>query len=445
MSGGGKKQARRNRNADRKRRQERRDTTVAQAWQRAATKKTPLDGLLAHFEEKAADAARAKIEAADDQIGALVESLPEKGTPDQAVALAKAVYEKAPKIVNRVHVLWRLANAKWLRPLEDWKPKGKGADTQFRSLVDHLLVEYRMPAFLYQMFNKVEGRWGEAARRRHRAPPQHPPNDRHIDLFIQVAQGASLYKVVKAGGLPTPMTKRMCHAFMQSSANSTLIEAVRRVQVEAFGGDLRLLHTLLSTRLGREFRPNEPFWATVIQWFCNHSMIDTAQVGPLMDYITHRRAEETDFSMKGRSPLAMLRGMEAWHGVLAHVRKLHGKPFEPSGFDAGRWEYKRRLPSGGSVPIVWTMTEILASKELATEGRAMKHCVYSYGRSIESGNTSIWSLQKDGERVLTVEVQNRQFAVVQARGKLNRSANPAQRRHLQHWADDNGLDVRRYC
>lgn len=79
---------------------------------------------------------------------------------------------------------------------------------------------------------------------------------------------------------------------------------------------------------------------------------------------------------------------------------------------------------------------------LRKEGEAMRHCVSSYWYRIESGHTSIWTLQRENVRQLTIEVDNGTRAIVQARGPCNHPATHEQVRVLHHWAAKNNLRVR---
>jgi hypothetical protein len=87
------------------------------------------------------------------------------------------------------------------------------------------------------------------------------------------------------------------------------------------------------------------------------------------------------------------------------------------------------------------MTEILSTSALMEEGRNMRHCVFMYSSSILSGRSSIWSLRCDGVRSLTVRVSVKERAVVEARGKCNRRATPAEKNKVIRWAQMNGLSV----
>jgi hypothetical protein len=152
--------------------------------------------------------------------------------------------------------------------------------------------------------------------------------------------------------------------------------------------------------------------------------------------------------MTGRSPAALLRGMEDWHHDLAQAKVAHGTSFEPSGFRPATFDLSERSRDGERKPQIWRVEEVLTGKDLAAEGRRMGHCVYSYAWAIERRQTSIWTMTlEDGQgttgrwAMLTIEVRNESRAVVQARGRYNRAATSAEHKILLRWAGQNGLSV----
>lgn len=310
------------------------------------------------------------------------------------------------------------------RNMDSWKPKGKSPFSQFRSLVKHMLVEYTMPEFMYSAFFEED----EQVR------------NHGLRLFCHLAKGGSMHKAVKAGMLPVPLTKRMCHVFMQSTSKFGFLEAIRHAQVTVHGGDRRLYEMIVSTRqLGRGFSSDEVFWDGVIQWTCNQGMLAPSQIQAIYDWIAWRRTEAPQFSMKGRTGVSVLRSVEEWHGHLARERKINGHTYEPSGFNPWFHERKVKLPDGGYFMEKHCITEIATSKELAAEGRALKHCVYSYSHSIQRGVVSIWSYKVGGSRTLTIEVDNRTRRVVQCRGALNLRPTKGQMALVTRWMKDNSL------
>ncbi|MCP4134921.1 MAG: hypothetical protein GY754_28360 [bacterium] len=341
--------------------------------------------------------------------------------------LLKFLANNAPKLIDERYLgaYWMLASVQWSGELKTWQAKGRSIETQFRSLVDYLLVKFPVPRFFYSLFFLEPG----------------DTTDKLIKFFKYAAEGGSVYKAVSSGIIPVPLTRRMCHQFLRSPGKMEFFEALRFAQVKAFQGEHSLAQAITATRLGRSFMNDEPFWLTVIQWFCNNPDIDRAMAGPLIDYFRHCKEENSAFSVTGRTVSAMTRGMEEWHRELALIKKLRSTFFTPSGFEEKSWEFKRRTKEGNFLVTSWSMVEILTSKDLAAEGRSMGHCVFSYASHISSGSTAIWSLKKNSERVLTIEVNIRSKKIVQARGKHNRWPSDKELLMLKRWASENYCSV----
>lgn len=344
---------------------------------------------------------------------------------------------------------------KWVRPIEDWTPRGKGRESQFKSLVEHLVCGYTVPPFLFQVLD---------------LPPRNEQTQQWLNFFSGVARGGSAHKLSQKY-LTLPLTKKMSHLFMQTTGSKSMLFNLRWVQIKTFVQDdltwARRLHAaLMGTRAGREMadRNSEIFWESVFRWFSNQPMLDPNQVGPLVDFIIHCREENGEWSIKGRAPGALIREMDRWHGVLHQLQRISGTQFTSSGFQPCKWRVERRDQKGEY--WVYTVTEILTSKDLGQEGRALKHCVYSYGRSIESGRCSIWSLRQHSafkqeyldeetemmktrwvevgdastaDRLVTIEVINRDHRVVQVRGKYNKMPTRNQNSWIHKWVGKNGL------
>ena len=338
----------------------------------------------------------------------------------------KVIEKKAPKLldkeyftaVNIIHGLERQ------RDIADWSPRGKGRDAQFNSLAEYLLAKYPMPQFLWSAF------W-------------EPDVEILKPIVIHIARGGSLAKLCQTGEFPLPLTKKQCHAFLQTNSDYTFMSALRAVQIRTYEGSQALLRVWMNRYIGRRLqsKENEVFWDSVLSFLCKNPMLDMAQVGPLIDYILYRRDQDLTFSMKGRSVLAMIRGMNEWHGDLARKRIYKEHNYTPSGFKEGCWGTKNKDRFGNSIENRWFIEEILTIKDLLAEGRAHHHCVYSYSQSIDSGHSSIWSMTCNGEKVITIEVRKSSNAIVQARGKYNRDTTAQEFRVLQAWASENGLVI----
>jgi hypothetical protein len=220
--------------------------------------------------------------------------------------------------------------------------------------------------------------------------------------------------------------------------------------VLGIGGDEHLARAVIATRLGEVMEadgplPEEPFWISVLHFFVNNPMLDTACVGPIVDYVHHRRtapreavgggdgdtpvdpearggAAPSEFTMKGRTVPALLLLVEEWHRQLA--RESRKPPLEWEGAPGIQPLYF--LEGEGAEQRCWRILELRTSRALRDEGKAMSHCVASYARSCARGHTSVWSMQVEEcrtgicRRVMTIAVHNARRAVTQARGRCNR-------------------------
>ena len=87
---------------------------------------------------------------------------------------------------------------------------------------------------------------------------------------------------------------------------------------------------------------------------------------------------------------------------------------------------------------MWQLLELTNGAQLRTEGAALHHCVASYADRCWRGTSRIWSLRvRRGDNVrhvMTIEVDVKRRAVVQARGWRNRAASGKALRLLQDWA-----------
>ena len=327
-----------------------------------------------------------------------------------------------------------LANQYHIRPVEDWRPKGKSNHKKFLSLINHLLVTYEVPNFLYNVFTLFDERQMRGFQYREDKDYAVPfQGAEHYPLFKTLASGGSIYKTKL---LPEVMTKRMRRLFLQAPTNASVREAIFLAIVESYEGDRRI------ASLSQSDMPVNAFWVEVIHWLCRH-MIDPTVIRPLCDFIEHKKRELSDqgreFKMKGRSPDRLLQEMEEWHTDLAKQNSVDGV-FKPSyKYNNGRWEH-----GSGNNKTVWTIREILSFKELRAEGRAMRHCATSYRYRIERGACSLWSLSQYDTRVCTVEVNNKFNTVVQVRGKFNRRATQQEMGIVNRWAMENGLRVSKY-
>jgi len=332
-------------------------------------------------------------------------------------------------------------SSNWIRQLGDWKPHTHNTRRQFSSLARYLFARWPVPTFMDSVWFK--GGSAEATRQQ--------------GWFLHLGRGEN----IRTADLPLPYTKRMAHHFMQAPADLTVDAALRWGQIHALDGDARLVRAIIGTRLGTSFE-HDDFWTSVLHFFVAHPMLDVAHVGPIIDYVHQQRfamqevftapgvvgkrePPQPHFSMKGRTPASLLRQVESWHWGLANVQQPLAE-WTRSGIEA--FEFVEGMAKGGNLKI-WTITELLSTKALVAEGRAMKHCVATYDRSCAHGVCSIWTLEvetSEGKaKILTIEVRMDTKLICQVRGKCN--ALPAEKHWgiLRRWAAQAGLQLANYA
>lgn len=320
------------------------------------------------------------------------------------------------------------------RKLADWEPQGMSFLNLFRSLCRHLLGKYPMPAFLWNIFFASE--------------PQYQQLGPSIHM---ITQGGSLAAEVKSNGIPIPLTKRMCHLFMQSSPDTAIVTALRTAQAKGNDLDPVLFQALMGTHWGQGIRDREveEFWQTCLLWFRNQGMLEKAKVGPLLDFIMHKWTGDRKYSLKGRTGLSVQQAMEAWHAEMNNERRVgqYGEAgeYKPSGFRAATFDLSKKTDDVLTHMEIWSIHELLSYKELKAEGVRQHHCVSSYGSACARGATSIWSLVKEDFKgrwaMLTVEVDNANRMITQARGICNRPAKEPELRLLRRWGTEAGLSL----
>ena len=229
----------------------------------------------------------------------------------------------------------------------------------------------------------------------------------------------------------------MAHEFLQAPDHYAVGEALCWGQVIGQGGDEELVEALLGTPLGRSF-DDEAFWGTVVHFCAENPLLDPAYVGPIIDYINHRKyvlqelvhpgatiemapPPEPNFSMKSRSVPKLLDQAEAWHRHLNREEKSAEGQWNKS--DIADLFYQVGDAENGGF-LLWTISELLSKEELKTEGRSLRHCVSSYAGKCKEGQTSIWSLQVEnglGEtiRLVTIVLQLRTRNITQVRSRHN--------------------------
>lgn len=342
----------------------------------------------------------------------------------------------APVVDGNHHGIDALANLsrytrEHVRRIDHWPGTSMSWRSAVASLAAHLVCKHPVPRFLSSAWFATDH--DDDAERKRR-------------WFVAHANGASFRSL----DLPIVMTRTMEHIFLRSPEHLEVERAMRRAELLGLGAEDDLMRAVLATRLATDLRNGE-FWRTVWTFLiANARTIDTNQIGPLIDFIHAVRHERVTvetpdgitmqdpprpaFSMKGRTAQSMLRLMRNWHRRLGGAQG--GLTWEPSPLQPMRIEQPSDDPS--EPPTVWQFMELTSTVQLRREGVALHHCVASYADRCWRGTSRIWSLRVrrgHGVRhVLTIEIDPKTRAVVQARGWGNRAAAGTPLRLLQQWA-----------
>ncbi len=331
-----------------------------------------------------------------------------------------------------------LHRVSWMRPLAQWAPSSHNVERQFSSLARYLFAKYDVPEFM-------NSAWYQG-------------NRRHQEWFIHIGKGNNIRT---ARSLPVTMTKKMAHHFMQAPSDYTVNAALRWAQIKALGGNHVLVNAINETRLSRNFK-DEEFWLGVFRFFIDNPMLDYQYVNPIVDYIWNQKYEnraefvgrgvvrdigpaQPNFTMRGRTPESLLRQVDEWHRQLG--REARGGNFQWKKSGIGEYKFVEGNRNSGNMKI-WTIRELLSSKELIAEGRQQGHCVASYARSCYRGMSSIYTMDVRNKfeltKTVTVEVNIQHREVCQVRGKRNRPASATEMAVIRRWALKEDLKITNY-
>lgn len=321
-----------------------------------------------------------------------------------------------------------LNHERWLRKLEEWKPKSHNPQKQFSSLARYLLTKYDVPLFMDSVWTNQNNMLC---------------NETYQEWFIFLGNGGN---IGKAKDLPIPLTKKQAHYFLKAPDNYSVNHAFRYAQIISEGGTERLANAFKETRAMVLDKDRNNFCLSVIKFFINNPMLDLVHVGPIVDYIWNEKYTQTvngipqpNFSMNGRTPESLLNAVERWHRQLGKEKKGGNQVWE-------RCKIKEFEVTFGSVKRntlrVWKIIELCSAKELATEGRSQKHCVSSYTYSCAKRQCAIFSLRcfttdTDFEIKTTIEVRNN--TIYQMRDKYNKLPTTQELDIILQWASREGL------
>lgn len=309
-----------------------------------------------------------------------------------------------------------LYRAYWMKDIFDWKPLSKNSSRQMNELAFYLFCQYSVPEFMYKAFYEKEDML-------------------YIIWFMHIGTGKKIKDLTR---MPIPFTQKMGHFFLQAPSKFNIQEALRWAQVRGLGGDNRVAERFAYSWLGNKHYDDEVFWEAFIRLVVNGGMFNHDKLTDLIDYVRESKTENMDYSLKGRTLQSLTRQSDEWHKKEILVRGA--QIWNSCGIDGFKIEKKEEAIA---------LEELLRSKLLVNEGRAMKHCVGSYISYCKTGRSAIFSMRKYSfgvlkETMATIEVNVVSKRVVQAKAKSNAKISVESKKHLEIWARNMGLILSPY-
>lgn len=299
----------------------------------------------------------------------------------------------------------------FVRPVRGWQHPGGPIDRWLRSLVDHLLVVYPVPEFLYRPWlNPAE--WIDIV------DDLHP--GAAVAFFVMAAQGASLHRVAPHFGWRVP---RWLQGYLHTTPESlSFMEAMLWVHVRRYGGAEQEFERLrrhgFRPYLQKGEGPQEPhprgdLLQATVAWLVSHRDRLTDETADMaLQWARHMVIERRwQFSWKGRTVASVVAQAERYHAAINRRDDETPRSWASRGWNRTIAERD----------VEWTLMELTSSKELLEEGFAQRHCVGSYACRCAAGASAIVSLRRDGERAVTIEVDPETKQIVQVAGRFNRS------------------------
>jgi len=362
----------------------------------------------------------------------------------QALAGRKKVLENAKrdakqkkKTVGELLSMVKLGgiHGRALRGGDTYIPRSYNLDKQLVGLLNHMYVQYPVPAFLYQACLPTDDEFEK----------QH---QMYRQWFVTLAQGGSFQKLVK-----DYLTGREAYVLLSAPASRRIHENVWWAKMKVAGIPNTVSEKLIDRIFGNYFFDDpDGRLAEVIQFFGRfHGEMNKVTFGEITDFLAWKLRNDPEFRMKGRTIGSVVKLTNEWHRHMQKAGLSH--KVEWKGLEMSQWELVER-------DQVWVVVELLNNRDLINEGRKQRHCVYSYVHWCSAGHSFIFSMRAyrkvragytdEGNIIwdrsselnrLTVEVNERR-TVCQVRGRQNRLPTDDEKKVLRQWAGEKGLVIR---
>ena len=326
-----------------------------------------------------------------------------------------------------------------------WVRKSHNKDKQLEEFIKFTYFKYQAPLWCIEFIKSmIKASKDDSYDFRNNFPELKKDNYISCVLLGDLVQACQLGKGFKEL-LNSCLTKKEIHYFLNSKEN-TLTEALL---------DAKLADSTLNKRTKNWFLDRADTFSdyfktghrtiryNLIQYSIKHNL-DSNEVQEISDYVTNyrvggyftrsfrdgselmtdengNRVRADDFFKKGLGTIIKL--SNDWHLVQQNLKQNKFVQWEKTyeDFEINGYEF----------------SEISDNRALSDEGKKMGHCVGSYASRCVSGKCQIISMKHIGQRLITIEINNRK--IVQVRGKYNRSANSTEENFIKRYAAERNL------
>lgn len=246
-----------------------------------------------------------------------------------------------------------------------------------------------------------------------------------------IADGRRLRDLMRAGGVAWPLRSLsatairpgvwpIIHDISRLVDPSTISQSMPPAQQRHRGwlADIDVVWRALQRR-----NPDESAKAAIFRWMViargrhRQAIGHVPDAGQIADFLVAQRARWNPRWTWQR----LLRETADWHDAVA-AEDMRSRTAAVS---YGDWPDRTSIDG-------WEFRALRSQRQLAAEGRVMRHCVASYWPDVRAGMSFIYSVRQDGMRVATAEFVGGEL--IQIRGPRNTRVNAAAVRAARRFA-----------
>lgn len=320
-----------------------------------------------------------------------------------------------------------------------WIRKSHNKERQLEEYIKFTYFKYQAPVWCVEYIKSMIK--GSSSGAENELKNKNYIRDIELGDLVQACQLGKGFKEL----LNSCMTKKEIHYFLNSKA-LTLNEALLESKLTDSGLNKRTKNWFLS-RSDSFVDYFKTGYRTIkynlLQFSIKHNL-DENEVQEIYDYVSNNpalghftrsfrdgselmtdengnRVRADDFFKKGLGTIIKL--SNDWHLVQQNLKQNKFVQWEKTydDFEINGYEFN----------------EITDNRALSDEGKKMGHCVGSYASRCVSGKCQIISMKHIGQRLITIEINNRK--IVQVRGKYNRIANVTEHNFIKRYAIERNL------